>query len=113
MPVRTPGFNSVGVSCSAFTVGEVQNIIPKPVRMEFRQGSFLQAVPAGGVFPLPRGEEGGKRSKPLLPTGQQILRCQRVGEFLKTGEVAASEDCIRGFSKLIPSSASRFANQWC
>ncbi len=58
-----------------------------------------QPVPAGGVFPLPRGEEGSKRSQPLLPTGQQILRCQRVGEFLKTGEVAASEDCIRGFFK--------------
>ena len=72
-----------------------------------------QPVPAAGVFALPRGEEGSERSQPLLPTAQQILRCQRVGEFLKTCEVAASEDRIRAFFKADTFSASRFASQWC
>jgi hypothetical protein len=53
-----------------------------------------QAVLAAVVFPFGFGKEWSEASQPLLPTGQQILGCERVGQFLQPFWVSASEEGI-------------------
>ena len=61
-----------------------------------------QPVPAGGVLPLPSGEEGSER-QPLLTTGHQIPRGQRVGELLKASRSAHRRMALEVCLKPIPS----------
>lgn len=42
-----------------------------------------QAMPASRLGPLPRGEEGREPGQPLIPAGAQVMRRQRVSEFLE------------------------------
>jgi hypothetical protein len=58
-----------------------------------------QAMLTTSLLALPFGEEGSQAGQPLLAAEQQILRRQRVGQFLESLGMAAFQKSVRALLK--------------
>jgi hypothetical protein len=52
------------------------------------------------VLALLIGEERGERCQPFLTALQQVLRGERVGEFLQAGRIAALQEGVGALLKI-------------
>src|SRR5258708_262629 len=72
-----------------------------------------QPMLAARMLALPCSEEGREVRQPLLATGHQIARGERVGEFLQAIGNCAFQEGIGGLLESDAFLAQRLASQWC